>query len=98
MTGAIAGAPPLAPGPLIAATNNNFEGIGQGFVGPSGAFTIGVAPPEKILRRAIEMTKAQRLPDGSYMYGYYLRQRPTHPVNTPGGHYCCILTDQRAGT
>jgi hypothetical protein len=46
---------------------------------------IGVPPPEKILRRAIQMTKKQQLPDGSYMYGYYLRNRPTHPVNTPGG-------------
>src|SRR5262245_11230333 len=46
---------------------------------------IGVVPPEKVLRRAIHMTKTQRLPDGSYMYGYYLRNRPTHPVNQPGG-------------
>ncbi len=46
---------------------------------------IGVVPPEKILRRAIQMTKKQQLPDGSYMYGYYLRNRPTHPVNQPGG-------------
>jgi len=46
---------------------------------------IGVAPPEKILKRAIQMTKTQRLPDGSYMYGYYLHMMPTHPVNRPGG-------------
>jgi len=46
---------------------------------------IGVAPPEKVLRRAIQMTRAQRLPDGSFLYGYYLHERPTHPVNTPGG-------------
>ncbi len=51
----------------------------------SEADRIGVAPPEKILRRAIQMTKAQRLPDGSYMYGYYLHMTPTHPVNQPGG-------------
>jgi hypothetical protein len=46
---------------------------------------IGVAPPEKILRRAIQATKTQRLPDGSYMYGYYLHNVPTHPINRPGG-------------
>lgn len=46
---------------------------------------IGVPPPKKIIHRALEMTKAQRLPDGSYLYGYYLHERPTHPVNQPGG-------------
>jgi len=46
---------------------------------------IDASPPEKVLRRAIQMTKAQKLPDGSYMYGYYLRYVPTHPVNRPGG-------------
>jgi hypothetical protein len=49
------------------------------------AAQIDVPPPEKLLRRAIQMTKAQRLPDGSYLYGYYLRNLPTHPVNQPGG-------------
>jgi hypothetical protein len=49
------------------------------------ASRIGVAPPEKILRRAIQMTKLQKLPDGSYLYGYYLRNMPTHPINAPGG-------------
>jgi hypothetical protein len=49
------------------------------------ASRIDVPPPEKILQRAIRMTKAQRLPDGSYMYGYYLHLRPTHPINEPGG-------------
>jgi hypothetical protein len=46
---------------------------------------IDAPPPEKIVRRAIKMTKAQKLPGGSYMYGYYLHNRPTHPVNEPGG-------------
>ena len=46
---------------------------------------IGIPPPEKILKRAIAMTKKQRLPDGSYLYGYYLHKMPTHPVNQPGG-------------
>ncbi len=46
---------------------------------------IGSPPPEKILKRALEMTKAQRLPDGSYLYGYYLHEMPTHAINNPGG-------------
>lgn len=46
---------------------------------------IGVSPPPKILKRALHMTREQRLPDGSYLYGYYLHTRPTHPVNQPGG-------------
>jgi hypothetical protein len=46
---------------------------------------IGIAPPEKVLQRAINMTRKERLPDGSYLYGYYLHNVPTHPVNEPGG-------------
>ncbi len=46
---------------------------------------IDAPPPEKILNRAIGMTKRQKLPGGTYMYGYYLHLRPTHPVNDPGG-------------
>lgn len=46
---------------------------------------IGAPPPEKILQRALKMTREQRLPDGSYLYGYYLHAMPTHPVNAPGG-------------
>lgn len=49
------------------------------------AAQIDVPPPEKILQRAIAITKKQRLPDGSYLYGYYLHQMPTHPINQPGG-------------
>jgi hypothetical protein len=46
---------------------------------------IGIASPEKLVRRAVKMTKTQRLPDGSYMYGYYLHWVPTHEINQPGG-------------
>lgn len=49
------------------------------------ADSLGIAPPEKVLRRAIQMTKAQRLPDGSYLYGTYLRTAPTMTINRPGG-------------
>jgi hypothetical protein len=49
------------------------------------AHDIGFPPPEKILKRALQATKDQRLPDGSYLYAVTLRKRPTHPVNLPGG-------------
>ena len=49
------------------------------------AAQIDVPPPQKILQRAIAITKKQRLPDGSYLYGYYLHEMPTHPINQPGG-------------
>jgi hypothetical protein len=46
---------------------------------------IGVPPPEKIVRRAIEITRFQRKPDFSYLYGTYLWMEPMHPINRPGG-------------
>jgi hypothetical protein len=46
---------------------------------------IGVAPPEKITRRAIEGLIAQRKPDFSYLYGLALRYRPMMGINRPGG-------------
>ena len=46
---------------------------------------IGAAPPEKVLKRAIQMTQKQRLNDGSYLYGTYLWKVPTMDINRPGG-------------
>lgn len=46
---------------------------------------IGVAPPEKVLKRGIQMTKAQRQRDGTYLYGTYLWARPTHGINQAAG-------------
>lgn len=46
---------------------------------------IGVAPPDKILNRAIDITKEQRLPDFSYLYGTYLKFKPRMGINRPGG-------------
>ena len=46
---------------------------------------IGVPPPEKILKRALHMTQFQRQADGTYLYGTYLKSRPTMPINQPGG-------------
>lgn len=42
-------------------------------------------PPEKVIRRAIEATEKQRLPDFSYLYGSYLRNEPRMGINRPAG-------------
>jgi len=46
---------------------------------------IGVEPPEKLVRRAVEATEMQMLPDFSYLYGSYLKWQPRRAVNRPGG-------------
>lgn len=45
----------------------------------------GFPPPEKMTKRAIRAIERQRKPDFSYLYGEYLKWRPMHPVNRPGG-------------
>ncbi len=49
------------------------------------AKAIGIEPPEKLTRRAIEATEKQMLPDFSYLYGSYLRWQPRRGINRPGG-------------
>ena len=49
------------------------------------AKNLGVPPPEKLTRRAIDGLVAQRNPDFSYLYGLYLRYRPMMGINRPGG-------------
>ncbi len=55
----------------------------------------GIAPPKKLVTRAIAATKRQRLPDGSYLYGEYLKMQPRRGINRPGGSLgrsqCCNL-------
>ncbi len=46
---------------------------------------IGVDPPERVLKRAIDATERQKLPDFSYLYGTYLRHQPRMGINRPGG-------------
>jgi hypothetical protein len=45
-------APPYVPGgappPFIPATSVSFDGVGQGFTGPSGTFTVASAPPDTV--------------------------------------------------
>lgn len=49
------------------------------------AANIGVQPPERLLRRAIESTLRQQKPDFSYLYGEYLKYQPMRGINRPGG-------------
>ena len=46
---------------------------------------IGVDPPKRLADRGVLMLKAQQKPDFTYLYGTYLRNKPMHPVNLPGG-------------
>ena len=55
----------------------------------------GIEPPKKLVVRAIAATKRQHLPDGSFLYGEYLKMRPRYGINRPGGSLgrtqCCNL-------
>ncbi len=46
---------------------------------------IGVAVPEKLIKGAVDSIHRQRKPDFSYLYGEYMKFRPQHPINLPGG-------------
>jgi hypothetical protein len=46
---------------------------------------IGVEVPEKLIKGAVDSIHRQRNPDFSYLYGEYLKWRPRHPINLPGG-------------
>jgi hypothetical protein len=46
---------------------------------------IGVQPPMKLVERGVEGIIAQRNPDFSYLYGFYLRHWPMMEINRPGG-------------
>jgi hypothetical protein len=54
---------------------------------------IGVAPPEKIVKRAIAAVERQKKRDFSYLYGEYLKAQPMRGINRPGGSLgrsqCC---------
>ena len=45
----------------------------------------GYPPPEKLVERAVASLERQKKPDDSYVYGEYLKMKPMHPVNRPGG-------------
>ena len=45
----------------------------------------GIEPPKKLVTRALAALKRQHLPDGSFLYGEYLKMRPRAGINRPGG-------------
>lgn len=49
------------------------------------AESIGVTFPERLTKKAIASLLRQQYPDFSYAYGEYLRMKPMHPINRPGG-------------
>jgi hypothetical protein len=46
---------------------------------------IGIEMPKGLVKGAVDSIKRQRNPDFSYLYGEYLKYRPQHPINRPGG-------------
>ena len=46
---------------------------------------IGVAPPEKLVQRAVAATERQKLPGESYLYGEHLKYQPARSINQPPG-------------
>ncbi len=45
----------------------------------------GIEPPNKLVTRALAALKRQHLPDGSFLYGEYLKNTPRRGINRPGG-------------
>ena len=45
----------------------------------------GLEPPKKLVTRALAALKRQHLPDGSFLYGEYLKYSPRRGINRPGG-------------
>jgi len=54
-------------------------------VGLYEAQEIGVAPPKRLVDRAVAAVKRQQKPDFSYLYGEYLKYTPMGGINRPGG-------------
>ena len=46
---------------------------------------VGIEPPKKLVTRALAALKRQHLPDGSFLYGEYLKYMPRRGINRPGG-------------
>lgn len=49
------------------------------------AASIGLQPPESLVRRAVAATLRQRKSDFTYLYGEYLKYQPALGINRPGG-------------
>ena len=49
------------------------------------AESIGVKIPGKMVQKALNAIRRQRLPDHSYLYGEYLKYKPRRGINRPAG-------------
>ena len=56
-----------------------------GLVALKDANASGVEVPDKLVSRALNAIRRQRLPDHSYLYGEYLKYRPRSGINRPAG-------------
>ena len=45
----------------------------------------GIEPPPHLVKRALASLKRQHLPDGSFLYGEYLKNSPRRGINRPAG-------------
>ena len=45
----------------------------------------GIEPPPYLVKRALASLKRQHLPDGSFLYGEYLKNSPRRGINRPAG-------------
>ena len=59
------------------------------------AAQIGISPPERMTKRAIDALQRQKKPDFTYLYGEYLQYRPMRGINRAGGSLgrsqCCNI-------
>ncbi|WP_144058996.1 prenyltransferase/squalene oxidase repeat-containing protein [Rhodopirellula sp. SWK7] len=66
---------------------------GAALVAMHRAKSIGIDPPEDIVKRAVAAIHRQQKPDFTYLYGEYLKDRPMREINRPGGSLgrsqCC---------
>lgn len=56
-----------------------------GLVALKEAEDVGATVPKKLVQRALDAIRRQKLPDHSYLYGEYLKYRPRHGINRPAG-------------
>ncbi len=77
------------------ATDSTSFTTGAVLVAFAEARRIGIAPPEKLTKRASDSIVRQCKPDFSYLYGEYLKWEPMMTINRPGGSLgrsqCCNL-------
>ena len=54
-------------------------------VGLKEAEEIGITVPQNMVQKALDALRRQRLPDHSYLYGEYLKNKPRRGINRPAG-------------